>query len=771
MADLAVSGAGDAPGRLPRPRTSFVGRENELARARHLLGHNRLLTLTGPGGCGKTRLSIALAARVMGGFPEGVRFVPLAAISDASLVPVSIAQGMGLQDSRDGPLLEHLSGYLGDRKLLLVLDNFEHVLAAGEFVQELLAGSTQLRILVTSRSPLRLSGEQEFPVPALRVPEPGGAPSVTAVAACESAQLFAARAAALVPGFAIDEQNAGAIAGIVERLDGLPLAIELAAARVKLLPPAVILARLEDPLGLLVSGGRDAPDRQRTLRATIAWSYDLLSEAARRLLAAASVFRGGISLESIEAVCAEALHLGVPVLDALQQLVDHSLLRLVVPSALMPRYAMLETVREFAAGRLNTLPDAAAIRAAHAAQFGRLAKDLARPPCWPARDGLDLLELEHGNFRVALDWYRREDPSAALRLANRLTAFWSARGHFSEGRRRLGELLELVPDHDPGRVDALSGAAWLATDQGDRASAIPLLDESIERARATHDVVREATALYYRGRAKQIIGDPAGGAADIERAWELQADGGADLAAALWWAGAAAMFEDDLGLAIERFERCAELSGALGLPAIEARALQLLGVSRLELGDLHGAKSALGKGVPAIADIGDRFAIPVGLSALAGLAAKGGRPRAALRLAGAAAAYEEVNQTYRPQKIRAFLDAWLAPVRTTVGTAAAKLFDEGRGLAPGQAIVLGLDDKTEDRRQGGGPSASLTRREREIAALVATGLTNREIAGQLYLSVRTVEVHVDHILSKLGFRTRTQLAAWVQEEGLAPRIT
>ena len=771
MTDPAVSGAGDAPGRLPRPRTSFVGRESDLAQARHLLGHNRLLTLTGPGGCGKTRLSIALAARVMGAFPESVRFVPLAAISDASLVPVSIAQGMGLQDSRDGPLLEHLSGYLGDRKLLLVLDNFEHVLAAGEFVQELLAGSTQLRILVTSRSPLRLSGEQEFPVPALRVPEPGGAPSVTAVAACESAQLFAARAAALVPGFAIDEHNAGAIAGIVERLDGLPLAIELAAARVKLLPPAAILARLEDSLGLLVSGGRDAPDRQRTLRAAISWSYDLLSEAARRLLAAASVFRGGISLERIEAVCAEALHLGVPVLDALQQLVDQSLLRLAVPSAPVPRYAMLETVREFAAGRLSTMPDAAAIRAAHAGQFGRLANDLARPPCWPARDGLDLLELEHDNFRVALDWYHREDPSAALRLANRLTAFWSARGHFSEGRRRLGELLELVPDDDPERVDALSGAAWLATDQGDRASAIPLLDESIGRARATHDVVREATALYYRGRAKQIIGDPAGGGADIERAWELQTDGGgADLAAALWWAGAAAMFEDDLGLAIERFERCAQLSGALGLPAIEARALQLLGVSRLELGDLHGAKSALGKGVPAVADIGDRFAIPVGLSALAGLAAKGGRPRAALRLAGAAAAYEEVNQTYWPQKIRAFLDAWLAPVRTTVGTAAAKLFDEGRGLAPGQAIALGLDDKPEDRWRGG-PSASLTRREREIAALVATGLTNREIAGQLYLSVRTVEVHVDHILSKLGFRTRTQLAAWIHQEGLAPRIT
>ncbi len=497
-AHAAVRCARDAPGRLPRPRTSFVGRENELAQARYLLDHNRLLTLTGPGGCGKTRLSIALAARAMNDFPTGVHFVPLAAIRDPSLVPVSIAQGIGLQDARGGPLLEHLSGYVGDRKLLLVLDNFEHLLSAGEFVQELLAGSTQLRILVTSRSPLHLSGEQEFPVPALGVPEPGGARSVTAVAACESARLFAARAAALVPGFTIDGQNAGAIAGIVTRLDGLPLAIELAAARVKLLPPEAILARLEDSLGLLVSGGTDVPDRQRNLRATIAWSYDLLSEGARRLLAAASVFRGGISLDSIEAVCAKALDLGVPVLDALQELVDHSLLRLAAPSAPVPRYAMLETVREFAAGRLSTMPGAAAIRAAHAAQFLGLAEDLARPPCWPAREGLDLLELEHDNFRAALDWYRQEDPAASLRLANRLTAFWSARGHFSEGRRRLGELLELVPDDDLERVDAMNGAAWLATDQGDFAAAGALLERSIARARATRDAAREGTALFYR---------------------------------------------------------------------------------------------------------------------------------------------------------------------------------------------------------------------------------------------------------------------------------
>ena len=433
---------------------------------------------------------------------------------------------------------------------------------------------------------------------------------------------------------------------------------------------------------------------------------------------------------------------------------------------------MLETVREFAAEQLRELPEQERVRAAHASVFWDLAKDLDRPPACPDRAGLDLLEIEHANFRAALDWYVATDPSIALRLANRLTGFWSVRGYFSEGRRRLGSLLARVPDDDPERMDAMNGAAWLATDQGDRAAAIGLLDESIERARAAHDPVREAAGLLPRGRAKLIIGDPTGGREDIERALELQTEAGDDtgLATCLWLAGAAAIFEDDLRTAIERFERCAELSAALGLSSVGARALQLLGVSRLELGDLHGARAALAKGVPAVVDIGDRFAIPIGLSALAGLAAKGGRPRAALRLAGAAAAYEEVNQTHRPQKIRAELDAWLAPVRGKVGSASQMLFDQGRGLTLDAAIALGLDDKPGDPWRSG-PSADLTRREREIAALVAAGLTNREIAGKLYLSVRTVEVHVDHTLTKLGFRTRTQLAGWMHEEGLAPRDT
>src|SRR5215468_5719406 len=486
----AAGGARPVRSRLPRPRTSFVGREYEIAHARTLLRGNRLLTLTGPGGCGKTRLAMALAASVTDGFAQGVQFVSLAAIRDPSLVPVSIAQSIGLQDARGRSLLEHLSGYVGDGEVLLVLDNFEQVLDAGEFVSELLDATGRLRVLVTSRSPLHVSGEQEFPVPPLALPEGGPGTTAAAVAVCESVRLFAERAAASVPGFTVTDENAEAVVGIVDRLDGLPLAIELAAARVKLLPPGEILARLGNSLGLLVSGSRDLPTRQRTLRATIAWSYELLSGPARQLLAACSVFRGGVALNVLESVCAEAADLRAPVLNAAGELADHSLLRQAAPvPGGGPRLAMLETVREFAAEQLAELPECERVRAAHARAFADLAKDLARPPLCPDKAGLDLLELEHDNLRAALDFYRSADPAAALRLARRLTAF-------------------------------------------------ALLDESVERARALDDPVREGAALMYRGRARQVIGDPAGAGSDIERALQLHTTAGDDagLAAALFFA-------------------------------------------------------------------------------------------------------------------------------------------------------------------------------------------------------------------------------------------
>jgi DNA-binding CsgD family transcriptional regulator len=428
-------------------------------------------------------------------------------------------------------------------------------------------------------------------------------------------------------------------------------------------------------------------------------------------------------------------------------------------------------VREYAAERLLTMPEAAAVHAGHASHFSSLARDLGRPPCWPAREGLDLLEREHDNFRAALDWYQRVDPSAGLWLANRLTAFWSARGHFSEGRRRLHRLLELVPDNDSARVDAMNGAAWLATDQGDFAAADALLEQAIACARAAGDTAVEGTTLFYRGRNGLSGGNTEAGAADISRALELQSSAGSEVEVlALWFSGLPPMARGQVELASQRFERCVELSEALGLPAVGALAMQLLGVARIEMGDLNGARAALTRGVPAIVDIGDRFAIPAGLTALAGLAAREGRPRAALILAGAAAQFEEVNHTLRPQAIRTYLDAWLAPVLRSLGSEAAKLLDDGRRVTLDEAIGIGLDDRPEDREQSG-MSPALTRREQEIAALVAEGMTNREIAGRLFLSVRTVEVHVAHIFSKLGLRTRTKLAAWAHDEGLRTRNT
>ncbi|MFY9933415.1 MAG: AAA family ATPase, partial [Streptosporangiaceae bacterium] len=411
-------------GGLPRPLTSFIGRERELAEARRLLKGSCLLTLTGPGGSGKTRLCIELAAEAAADYPDGAYFVRLAPVREPGLVSSSIAQGIGLPDSGGRPLVEHLASYLRDRKLLLILDNFEHLLAAAPVVVGLLAQARDLRMVVTSRSPLRVSGEQECPVPPLALPRQDAAATASSVAACESVRLFAERAAAAVPDFTLDEQNAGAVAEIVRRLDGLPLAIELAAARVRLLPPEAICRRLEQSLGLLTGGSRDLPDRQRTLRATIEWSYDLLGEEARRLLAACSVFRGSMPLEMIERVCTEDAA-GIMVLDGLQELMDQSLLRQVRPSG-GPRYAMLETIREFAAERLAGTAEAARLHRAHAAAFLALAEEADRQLTGPGQqDWLERLDVEHNNLRAAIDWYRQDNPPAALRLAAAMAWFWS----------------------------------------------------------------------------------------------------------------------------------------------------------------------------------------------------------------------------------------------------------------------------------------------------------------------------------------------------------
>jgi predicted ATPase/DNA-binding CsgD family transcriptional regulator len=757
-------------GRLPRPLTSFVGRERELAEARRLLERSRLLTLTGPGGSGKTRLCIELAAGMAGGYPDGVYFVRLAPIRDPQLVLSSIAQSIGLPDSKGRPLVEHLAHHLRDRKLLIVLDNFEHLLPAAWVVTDLLSGARGLRIVVSSRSPLRVSGEQECPVPPLDLPRQAPSPPAS-VAACESVRLFTERAAAVVPGFVVDEQNAAAVAQIVRRLDGLPLAIELAAARVRLLSLTAILERLEHSLGLLTSGSRDLPDRQQTLRATIEWSYDLLGDGGRKLLAACSVFRGGIDLVLIESVCAGAC-IDVSVLDGLQELVDQSLLRQPQPSA-ATRYLMLETIREFAAERLAGTPEAGRLRGAHAAAFLAIAEDAARPLIGQGqKDWLKRLDNEHNNIRAAIDWYGQQDLPAALRLAAAVSWFWSLHGHYTEGRQRLRQVLDLVPDENIVRVRALNGAAWLALDQGDYPEADRLLSESTELSRRLNDKVGEGMAAAFLCRSMIASGRAAEAAPYADRAFALLTEAGdrPGIAFALFYLALNAQFTGSLEAACGFHERCAALCRELGFESLRARSLQMLGTARLDLGHLTAARAALQEGLPASVGLGDRFPIAIGLSGCAGLAAKTGKHRMALRLAGAAEAYLDAYESALPEPVRANLDSWLAPSLRTAGAAAARLMAEGRQLTLTAAVEYALTKEPEEAWRTG-PGQALTRREAEVAVLAARGLTNRDIADRLCLSVRTVEVHVDRILTKLGFRTRTQLAAWAHEEGLLAENT
>jgi predicted ATPase/DNA-binding CsgD family transcriptional regulator len=738
---------------VPAPPTSFVGREHELVLVRRLLADSRLLTLTGAGGSGKTRLAIRLAAEAGDEFPDGVFFVPLAPLREPELVASSIAEVLGLREASDRPPLERVAAHLRYRRVLLVLDNFEHLLPAATTVSELMTMASEVRVVVTSRSPLRVSGEQECPVPPLAEPD--------------AVRLFQERAAAADPGFDRDGRRAAAVAQIVARLDRLPLAIELAAARTRLLPPAEILAHLDDTLGFLVGGVRDAPDRQRTLRATIAWSYDLLTPPARRLLAAWSVFRGGAELAAAEAVCGQVLEPGRSMLDAVLELGDLSLLR-PVPAAGRARFSMLETIREFAAERLAELPEGPAVRAAHAAAHAVLA-EAARVELWGLRERewLDRLELEHNNLRAALDHLEAAAPAQALEMAAGLTWFWSLRGHFEEGRARLAEALRLAPDATSARAAALAGAGWLAIDQGDYAAAARLAEEAVAAARTMGDGAAEGLALAFLSRANLAqfrtseavrLGDEAAArlraAADPPR-----------LALGLMYAGLATDYAGRPAEACVLFAEVLDLCRELGWRSLQARASTNLGVARVTLGELKGAREALTEGLAASFEIGDRFVVPVGLGGFAGLAARTGRPRLAMRLFGAAEAVADAGQSSIPTPVRATQERWVAPARRALGPSAARYEREGRGLGPDEAVALALANPP-DETSGREPRLDLSRREREVATLVARGATNREVAERLHLSVRTVDVHVDHILTKLGFHTRAQLVAWAFEEGL-----
>ncbi|MFL5685236.1 MAG: adenylate/guanylate cyclase domain-containing protein [Chloroflexota bacterium] len=618
LSQLVIAGLQDAfpplrsldarPNNLPTQLTTFVGRERELAEALGLLATTRLLTLTGPGGTGKTRLSLQLAADAADDFPGGVWFVALDAVRDPSLVVPTVGRTLGLAETANRPSMDVLADEIGDRQVLLVLDNFEQVTEAGPGIAELLRRCPNLKAIVTTRIPLRVSGEQEYPVPGLPAPpdtthlsemERLNLPrelrelDLETLTQFEAVRLFIARASAVRPGFEVTNANAPAVAGIAARLHGMPLAIELAAARTKLLTPDQILARLEHHLDLLTAGSRDVPERQQTLRGAIGWSYDLLDDGARRLVDRLSVFRGGFDLEMAERVCGPADDVGDDVVERIGELVDQSLVRLDESHA-EPRFAMLETIREYAAEMLAQRGEAEAIADRHAAAMLDLARQAAPQLSGDdQRAWLDRLEREHDNMRAALDWaIAKPDPQLGARLATSLWRFWQQRGYLNEARARFERMeaqgWSLEPIDQARFAEAFGGVAYW---QSDAPTARRLYDEALQVWRAAGDKREIANALFNRSYADMI--DIMEGTVAPPGPGEEPPTPGLDEALAIyqelgdtggegnivWALGSVHYFTANGSEAESWYRRALELHRSAGNRTMEAWSLHMLGLS------------------------------------------------------------------------------------------------------------------------------------------------------------------------------------------------
>jgi predicted ATPase/DNA-binding XRE family transcriptional regulator len=625
---LAPAPPDPAATNLPLTLTSFIGRAAELAEVRRLLGTTRLLTLTGAGGVGKTRLALAAAQTVRADYPDGVWLVELAALTDPALVTPAVAAALGVREQPDRPLLTTLTAALAARRLLLALDNCEHLLAAcAPLVDALLRAGPGLRVLATSREALGVPGEVAWRVPSLALPEPlaaAGGADTAALPRAEAVRLFVERARAARPDFALTHGNAAAVAEVCRRLDGIPLAIELAAARVSLLTVEQIAARLDDRFRLLTGGGRTAPSRQQTLRATSDWSHDLLTEPERALFRRLAVFAGGWTLEVAETVCSmqqavgsgsSALPSQLPtayrllpagdVLDLLGRLVDKSLV-LVDQQGGEVRYRLHETMRQYAAERLQEAGELATARRRHAAWSLALA-ERAEPElegadqlAWFAR-----LDAEHDNLRAALAWSLEENPQAGLRLAGGLWPFWRVRAHFTEGERWLDSLLARAPEPTAPRAKALLGAALLS-EQARTGATRARLEEALPLCRALGDRRLLALALRELGFLLSEYGPNARGQALLEEGLALaRADGDErGLGASLFMLAGAAARDGDHARARALGEASLPVLRRVGDRWMLSRALSFLGIVALRAGDCARARAFWEEALPLAQEAG-----------------------------------------------------------------------------------------------------------------------------------------------------------------------
>jgi predicted ATPase len=693
------------PNNLPASLTPLIGRQREVDTARELLRRQsvRLLTLTGAGGTGKTRLALQLAADRLDDFSDGAFCVDLAPIRDPELVTATIAQTLGIRESGHHPLWESLKAYLAEKQLLLVLDNFEQVLPAAARVVELLQAAPGLKVLVTSREALHVSGEQEFPVPPLSVPEAERRRPVSVLGQYGAVALFVQRAAQAKPEFALTEANAVAVAEICRRLDGLPLALELAAARVKLFAPEALLSRLANPLKLLVGGARDRPSRQQTLRETIQWSYHLLNGGERRLFRRLCVFVGGCTLEATEAVCSPDGELETELLEGVASLVDKSLLQQAAGPAGEPRFWMLETIREYGAEALRQSGEEPLLRRRHRDWFLALAEQAV--PEYSGREAgawLERLETEHDNLRAALEWSGQYEPEGALRLAGALWRFWMGQGCLGEGRERLGAALRGAERRaelrrSGMRAAALDAAGVLAYQQGDYTASRSLLEESLALFRELEDKGGIALCLTHLGLLAYFQGDYTASRSLLEESLAMLSELGD---------------RKGMGLALNALGRVAYEQGdyvaARSLPAESltifretghqwgiAASLDSLGRVVYDQGDYSAARSLHAESLTIRREMGNKLSIAEPLESLARLAAQGREWERAVRLWGAAAALRETIGAPRSPLWRAEWERDLGAARAALGEEAfAAAWAAGRALPLEEAVAYALESHT-----------------------------------------------------------------------------
>jgi len=686
------------PNNLTSVSSPLFGRDSDIAQIEVLLKRKdvRLLTLTGVGGTGKTRLAQAVAHRILGEYPDGAFLIELAPITDPDLLVFTVAQPLGVKEAGGRGLADCLKDHLRGRQMLLVLDNFEQILSAAPFVADLVACSPRLQVLVTSRARLHLSHEHEFTVQPLALP-PIDATGFSELIEYSAIKLFVDRARAVKQTFALTDENARTVADVCVRLDGLPLAIELAAARIRVLGAHAIRRRLEHRLQLLTGGARDLPRRQQTMRATVEWSFDLLDAPERRLFWRLAVFAGGFTLDAAEIVCAQApADLATGVLDGVASLVDKSLLVQTEQPDGESRFRLLEVVREYALEALEASGEANALRETHARYFLALAEE-AEPHLLETNSvpWLDRLEHEHDNLRAALHWSIEHDPTTSLRLSGALQYFWLFHGHLTEGRKWLDLALRRSPPADHGRSKALFGAGQLARIQGDYRSAYEFYRQSVAASATTQD--KRQVALSNEGLGSVVAflhGDLVAARALFKEALLIGRELGDErvIATSLnnlaeleraegHYAEARPLYEEALSLHLQKGDK-------------EGQSICLCNLGALSYyeGDFAAACSHYAKALEAAVRLSNRIDIAIALDGFAAILGRRGRFEQAVQLAGAADRLREsIGCEPETAADRLFHEAYMSLLRGALSDIAfGSAFEHGRALKTEQAIALAL---------------------------------------------------------------------------------